>query len=687
MNHSLASCFIFFLLLLLLFIITVGADDRFTNCSSRISCGTVDNVGYPFWGENRAEYCGQPGFQLACQDNTPKLIFNAVTYRILKFNLSDKSLTVARDDYWQTLCPNQYLNTSFDSTSFKLADGFQDIALLYDCIKSFNSAGQFTTSSSAECSKQKVYYGSLSTYNIDLTGICKVVVVPIASANVNLIFSDEKEIEDAIKDGFELGWSVNNEQYNNCVNSGGQCGYINNKFTCFCSNGRQGTTCSGKSSKAVAIGVGVGVAVFFGIVIMFLLCFVMKRRRKRKAEELKSKNLLSPSLSNINVNGDVTTSATTTNMAQTAPSYPTSKFHSVQKSFYFGVQVFSYEELEEATQNFDPSMELGDGGFGTVYYGTLKDGRIVAVKRHYESNAKRVEQYMNEVEILGRLRHDNLVALYGCTSRHSRELILVYEYIPNGTVADHLHGKRSYSTLLPWPIRMNIAVETAEALSFLHKSDVIHRDVKTNNILLDNDFRVKVADFGLSRLFPNHVTHVSTAPQGTPGYVDPEYYQCFQLTDKSDVYSFGVVLIELISSLQAVDVSRSHRDINLANMALNKIQDKAVHELVDPYLGFEKDYGVRQMIIGVAELAFRCLQKERDMRPSMEEVVEILREIQRKEFVGEKEVVMMDKVEELVLLKNGSAPFSPDSVTDKWVSYSSTSNSSQNLLSPSAGKT
>lgn len=183
---------------------------------------------------------------------------------------------------------------------------------------------------------------------------------------------------------------------------------------------------------------------------------------------------------------------------------------------------------------------------------------------------------MNEVEILTRLRHQNLVALYGCTSKRSRELLLVYEYIPNGTVADHLHGRRANSGLLSWPVRLSVAVETACALAYLHASDIIHRDVKTNNILLDNDFHVKVADFGLSRLFPTDVTHVSTAPQGTPGYVDPEYYQCYQLTEKSDVYSFGVVLIELISSKQAVDTNRDRQDINLSNMAVNKIQKPRV---------------------------------------------------------------------------------------------------------------
>ena len=122
---------------------------------------------------------------------------------------------------------------------------------------------------------------------------------------------------------------------------------------------------------------------------------------------------------------------------------------------------------------------------------------------------------MNEIEILACLRHPNLVSLYGCTSRHCRELLLVYEYIPNGTVADHLHGEQAKPGSLSWNTRMSIAIQTASALSYLHASEVIHRDVKTNNILLDNNFCVKVADFGLSRLFPTDVTHVSTAPQGT----------------------------------------------------------------------------------------------------------------------------------------------------------------------------
>lgn len=284
------------------------------------------------------------------------------------------------------------------------------------------------------------------------------------------------------------------------------------------------------------------------------------------------------------------------------------------------------------------------------------------MKRLYENNCRRVEQFKNEVKILTRLRHKNLVQLYGCTSRHSRELLLVYEYIPNGTVADHLHGEKAKPDTLPWHTRMKIAIETASALAYLHASGTIHRDVKTTNILLDDHFCVKVADFGLSRLFPDDVTHISTAPQGTPGYVDPEYHQCYQLTDKSDVYSFGVVLIELISSMPAVDITRHRHEINLSSMAINKIQNGKLHELVDPTLGFEADHRVRKMINGVAELAFQCLQSVKEMRPSMEEVVERLREIQNDGKDKTKaEEMDISAAEDVVLLKNEPPPPSPDS--------------------------
>lgn len=282
---------------------------------------------------------------------------------------------------------------------------------------------------------------------------------------------------------------------------------------------------------------------------------------------------------------------------------------------------------------------------------------------------------MNEIEILTRLRHKNLLSLYGCTSLHSHELLLVYEYIPNGTVADHLHGNGIHSSQLNWPIRMRIAIETASALAYLHASDIIHRDVKTNNILLDNSYNVKVADFGLSRLLPSDATHVSTAPQGTPGYVDPEYNQFYQLTNKSDVYSFGVVLIELISSKPAVDITRHRHEISLANLAINKIQKHTYDELIDPCLGHQSNKEVKRMIISVAELALQCLQHDKELRPSMDEVLEELQrtgsgkyELKNIEEEHNDHDISKSKelqssqpnCDEIALLKNIQPPTSPD---------------------------
>ncbi|KAL2347630.1 hypothetical protein Fmac_001630 [Flemingia macrophylla] len=354
-------------------------------------------------------------------------------------------------------------------------------------------------------------------------------------------------------------------------------------------------------SKIIGLSIGIPSAVAFLALAVILL--VYKRRNRYKDLKSKPTHAFSASFRN----------------TRTRPS----------GAIYFGIPVFSYEELQEATNNFDDARVLGEGGFGTVYFGKLQDGREVAVKRLFERKYRPLESFINEIQILTRLRHKNLVSLYGCTSRHCRELLLVYEYIPNGTVSSHLHGDQPNPCLLPWHVRMKIAIETASALAYLHASDIIHRDVKTSNILLDNDFGVKVADFGLSRLFPEDATHVSTVPRGTPGYVDPDYRLCYQLTTKSDVYSFGVVLVELISSQKAVDMNRSRDDIKLANLAIRKIQRGAFSELIDPSLGFQSDEKLKKMVVSVAELAFRCLQGDKELRPSMIEVLEVLQMIQR----------------------------------------------------------
>ncbi|XP_057436519.1 LEAF RUST 10 DISEASE-RESISTANCE LOCUS RECEPTOR-LIKE PROTEIN KINASE-like 1.4 isoform X2 [Lotus japonicus] len=643
----------------------------YTNCYEAFSCdgSSVGNLKYPFWGGNRTEYCGQSQLELVCEDRAAKITINSITYRVVKWEDSTQKLTVARDDFWGGVCAvSDYQNSSFDNSPFQYDfSGDNNVTLLYNCGSIDPPSGFYR--SSCDGGSRVVYY-IVGVGPLSFASACTSVVVPVLASQVSALASTAGNIDEVLNEGFGLRWSGNYQECTGCLDTRGACGF-DGKFRCFCEDGPHQSSCisdrapapgkGGSTKVGVIIGVAAGVAVLVG-----LLCcgFFMFRRKRKMAKQSTGKDLLMPTTTSRPSSFTLTSA---TNSSQSVSSYPSSTSGTVPpKSFYFGVKVFTYEELEEATNGFHTSRELGEGGFGTVYKGELQDGRVVAVKRHYESNFKRVEQFINEVRILATLRHKNLVTLYGCTSRHSRELLLVYEFISNGTVDDHLHGKRSKSALLPWPVRLNIAVETAEALAYLHANDVIHRDVKSNNILLDDKFHVKVADFGLSRLFPTHVTHVSTAPQGTPGYVDPEYYQCYQLNDKSDVYSFGVVLVELISSLQAVDVSRHRSDVNLANMAINKIQNQELHELVDLDLGFEKDDGVRRMMTGVAELAFRCLQQQKEMRPNMDEAVEILRAIKSDELDTREAKVVDVVTDEVVLLKKVPSPVSPDSVADKW---------------------
>ncbi|KAJ8567452.1 hypothetical protein K7X08_019660 [Anisodus acutangulus] len=659
----------------------------YQTCGNTYSCGDIAGLSYPFRSVNDPPFCGYPGFELNCnQDISTTMVIKNMKYRIVDVFPTTQTIRIVREDIMESTCPVDLVNTTLDYSLFDYAAGYTNLTFLYNCPVSSYSAETGVIA----CRNSK-YHNVFVLPGAVGPGKCNAsVTVPVLQVSAATVGSlNSSGLGQLIREGFDIRWKIDSKACSKCTEKKGRCVYDDymKQTTCFCPPGSPyESACSDdafgfspplpismpspspdsgkKNQKPLAVGLILGGAALAGIGVGFLI-FFCRQKRKRIAAQASPAQTERKDLPILSSSNGLTSSSSPSSTAFTRsiPSYPSSADYGKGNS-YFGAHVFSFAELEEATNNFDQSKELGDGGFGVVYYGKLHDGRVVAVKRMYENNFKRVEQFMNEVKILTQLHHKHLVTLYGCTSKQSRDLLLVYEYIPNGTVADHLHGNRAKSGLLSWPVRMNIAIETADALAYLHSSVIIHRDVKTNNILLDNDFHVKVADFGLSRLFPNNVTHVSTAPQGTPGYVDPEYYQCYQLTEKSDVYSFGVVLIELISSLEAVDTNRHRHDINLANMAVNKIQGRSIHELVDPNLGFLTNSSVRRMTTSVAELAFRCLQQERDLRPSIQEVLETLRGIQNGESKAQKAEVLDIVVDDVGLLKG--SPSSPDSVaTDK----------------------
>ncbi|KAA0043941.1 hypothetical protein IC582_009353 [Cucumis melo] len=288
-------------------------------------------------------------------------------------------------------------------------------------------------------------------------------------------------------------------------------------------------------------------------------------------------------------------------------------------------RMFHLKEMKKATNEFSKDRILGSGGFGEVYKGELQDGTVVAVKSAKVGNLKSTEQILNEVGILSQVNHRNLVKLIGCCVETEQPL-MVYEYISNGTLHDHLHGK--VPTFLDWRKRLKIASQTAEALAYLHSAaypPIYHRDVKSTNILLDDNFNAKVSDFGLSRLALPGISHVSTCAQGTLGYLDPEYYRNYQLTDKSDVYSFGVVLLELLTSKKAIDFTRDEDGVNLAIYVIQQVQNGACIDAIDKQL--ISDNPSSNILISVKhfmELALSCLREKKVERPCMKDVLQEL---------------------------------------------------------------
>lgn len=282
---------------------------------------------------------------------------------------------------------------------------------------------------------------------------------------------------------------------------------------------------------------------------------------------------------------------------------------------------FTEEELKKATKNYT-SQILGEGVYGTIYKGNLSDQREVAIRKPKDGAPPIIHrhQFFEEVNVLSQLRHKNVVRVIGCCVDTPTPL-LVYEYISNGTLYDHLHNKRGFRTLLSWEMRMKIAADAATALAYLHYStstEIIHRDVQSRNILLDESHMAKLSDFGASRLIPeNDQNRMSTLVQGTLGYLDPEYLRTKTLTEKSDVYSLGVVLVELLTSRVAFSFRSPEAERNLASFFVCLMEKDELDQILDHKI---LRYENKETVGKVADLANRCLKLKGRDRPSMQQV-------------------------------------------------------------------
>ncbi|KAL8495032.1 hypothetical protein ACS0TY_019254 [Phlomoides rotata] len=283
------------------------------------------------------------------------------------------------------------------------------------------------------------------------------------------------------------------------------------------------------------------------------------------------------------------------------------------------IRLFDAKELEIATDRYNENRILGQGGQGTVYKGMLLDGRIVAVKKSKEVDEAEIEVFINEVVIMSQINHRNIVKLLGCCLETEVPL-LVYEFVPNGTLFQHIHEQNDEVFPLSWKMRLRIATEIAEALSYLHYAasvPIYHRDIKSTNILLDEKYRAKVSDFGTSRSIVIDQTHLTTKVLGTFGYLDPEYFQTGHFTEKSDVYSFGVVMVELLTGEKAISAVREEAGRSLATHFLNAMEENNLCNILDPDV--VKEGGTKD-ITAVARLAMRCLNLNGKKRPTIKDV-------------------------------------------------------------------
>ncbi|XP_048499409.1 LEAF RUST 10 DISEASE-RESISTANCE LOCUS RECEPTOR-LIKE PROTEIN KINASE-like 2.4 isoform X4 [Beta vulgaris subsp. vulgaris] len=586
------TTFIFFLTFPLL----KSEDTNYAACSIPYSCGNI-TVGYPFWGDNRPKFCGIPDLRLKCSSDvkvhTVTNLINkgyGVPFRVLAINLSSNTIVVSPNKLFEH-CHLKESNITFIST-FKPAASYRNIILYYGC---GNGCGY----KSLNCTYKDGSTGSAYYFDkpSDMSRNCSCsnnVIFPVYQRGLDELRStkDGSIYRILTKWPIQMMYKANFTACSECQKSGGRCGsseeLSSDQFVCYCSDGSKQLVCRSARSKSGAAILGLGTTMS----VLWVIC-AKKRRTTGKFSNLWSSRI------------------TNQNVATFLKSYGS-----------LAPKRYTYTDIRKMTHSFKD--KLGEGGYGSVYKGKLRDGRFVAVKKLKFLKDDDGKDFINEVLSISRTNHVNVVTLLGyCFEGNKRALI--FEFLPNGSLEKFMYGRQIGSTL-QWDIVFDIAIGIAKGLDYLHRgcnTRILHFDIKPHNILLDEDFRPKISDFGLARLCPQKNSMISMSEaRGTIGYIAPEVF-CRNfggVSHKSDVYSYGMMLIDLVCGREKHVVDDQFcSDMYFPEWIYNRLdglEEGAVQEILNDA---NKELEKKLILVSLW-----CIQTYPSNRPPMHKVVEML---------------------------------------------------------------
>ncbi|KAL5748867.1 hypothetical protein ACOSP7_025909 [Xanthoceras sorbifolium] len=569
-------------------------------CTRTYICGlNTWGIWYPFWGDGRPSYCGIEGLELKCQNNEYPIIESETQrFRVSNIYTSIRRMTFSRDDLWDSYCPGILNETTFNKNLFKYTSNVTLLDLFYDC----SDAVPLNESNSINCSQGTGFYTNPSNLLQlpNLTSTCKKSIeVPFLSTALQDYLQNRTDFQQALTQGFEVEFQADYTTCTQCFSSGGLCGSnTTSKFVCYCNDQPNTLTCDYSAGSGLMtrmkISIGIGAATA-AITVICIICWLFRSKISSIMASLWKRE-----------NNDQDIEAIIRNYEPLA------------------IKRYSLPEVKKMTNSFKD--KLGQGGYGAVYKGKLKDGHLVAVKL-LNTSKRNGKEFINEVATISKTCHVNVVTLLGfCIDSNKRALI--YEFMPNGSLEKFIYNKDSLkaSRQLGWEKLYQIALGIANGLEYLHRgcnARILHLDIKPHNILLDEEFGPKISDFGLAKLCPRKESIVSmSGARGTIGYIAPEVFSrnFGEVSHKSDVYSYGMLVLEMVGGKKNPQLGvENASEVYFPEWIYRHFELGKEFKLHDAMTGEENEIAKRMIIIGLW-----CIQTRPLDRPSMNKVIDML---------------------------------------------------------------